>query len=163
MIFHVQILLQHYCHDQILLTPFSFYNSLPSGRENKVRLQHSITYTSAFHLSSLFTSSPLAFLPQCALWLSKFCYFQVTELIIFVLFKAPLRNQVKLAPLEQALLFKSPRCSNVLAIFSHSSPMGHLGEAPVTVPAKSRKCSMTPEPKGSGHSQCLIPRAVRKP
>lgn len=76
------------------------------------------------------------------------CYFEVTKLIIFVLFKVPLRNWVKLAPLEQALLFKSQRCSNVLAIFSHSFPMGHLGEAPIIVTAKSRKCSMSREPKG---------------
>lgn len=118
------------------------------GRENEIRLQHGITDTSAFHLPCLFTSSPLAFLPQHALWLSKFCYFEVTKLIIFVLFKVPLRNRVKLAPMEQALLFKSQRCSNVLAIFSHSFPVGHLGEAPVIATAKSRKCSVTGEPKG---------------
>lgn len=41
--------------------------------------------------------------------------------------------------------------------------MGHLGEAPVIVPAKNRKCSMTREPKGVDTPKSLIPRAVRKP
>lgn len=149
----MQILLQHYCHDQILLTPFSFYKSpFGKGKWNKSATWHhrhlSISFILFIYFISFSFPSPT---------LSKFCYFKVTELVIFVLFKAPLRNQVKLAPLEQALLFKSQRCSNVLAIFSHSFPMGHLGEAPVTAPAKSRKCSMT------WHSQSLIPRAVRKP
>lgn len=51
---------------------------------------------------------------------NKFCFFKVTAWITFILFKAALRSRVKLAPSEQALLFKSKRCSNVLAILSHS-------------------------------------------
>lgn len=84
----------------------------------------SISFTSFIY----FISFSLLFLPQCALCSNKFCYFKVTEWITFVLFKVALRNRVKLDLLEQALLFKSKRCSNVLAILSHSCfPHGASG------------------------------------
>lgn len=115
------------------------------GKQNKTATWHHWHFSISFTLFIYFISFSF---PSPTHTTVKFCYFKVTELIIFVLFKVPLRNRVKLARLEQALLFKSQRSSNVLAIFSHSCPMGHLGEGPITVPAKSRKCSMTGEPKG---------------
>lgn len=87
----------------------------------KCKTATSLTNTLAFHLPYLYTSFPLVcYLFPRHVMFTKFCFFKVTAWITFALFKAALRSRVKLAPSEQALLFKSKRCSNVLAILSHS-------------------------------------------
>lgn len=118
------------------------------------------------HLPHLHTSLPfICYSFPNELRSCKLCSFKVTEGITVVLFKAAPRNRVKLALSAQALLFKSKRCWNVLAILSHSRfPLEGPDEPTVMGRAERKSLAWSQLPH---RKEQRLPRpdlaAVRKP